>query len=72
MITMDSGFEIILFSDSKHEKITVEIQSQGEQIAQINKDRGTDLIEVEILTDYITTDFSPKFLLKDFLDVLMH
>ncbi|WP_017298767.1 hypothetical protein [Nodosilinea nodulosa] len=70
MVIMDSGFEIIRFSDSRYEKITVEISYKGEQIAQINKDRGNNLIEIEILVDYITTSFSPKFLFNDFLDAL--
>jgi hypothetical protein len=67
---LSSGFEIIRFSDLAYEEITIEIQYKGEQIAQLNKDRGVNLIEVEILTDFVASEFSPKFLLDDFLTVL--
>lgn len=69
-IKTSSGFEILRFSDSEYDEITVEIQYRGEQIAQLNKDRGVHLIEIEILTDYIDPSFLPKFLLSDFLSVL--
>ena len=65
-IKLDSGFEIIRFSDLTYEEITVEIQYQGEQIAQMNKDKGFERFEIEILTDYIASDFTPKFKLSDF------
>ena len=66
-IKLNSGFKIVCFSDVTYEKITVEIQYKGEQIAQINKDKGIDKLEIEILTDYINSDFIPKFVLSDFL-----
>lgn len=69
-IKLNSGFEIIRFSDLSYEEITVEIQYQGEQIAQINKDRGIDQLEIEIFTEYIRPDFSPKLKLSDFLVAL--
>lgn len=69
-IKLDSGFEVIRFSDLSYEEITVEIQYQGEQIAQINKDKGIDQLEIEILTDYTKSDFSAKFELRDFLHAL--
>ena len=66
-IKLNSGFKIVRFSDVTYEKITVEIQYKGEQIAQINKDKGIDKLEIEVLTDYINSDFIPKFMLNDFL-----
>ena len=66
VVKLDSGFEILRFSDTSYEEITIEIQYQGEQIAQINRDKGIDRLEIEILTDYIASDFTPKFNLKDF------
>ena len=69
-VKLDSEFEIIGFSDSAYEKITVEIQYQGEQIAQINQELGIDQLEIEILTEYVKSDFSPKFMLSDFLVAL--
>ncbi|MBD2233005.1 hypothetical protein [Phormidium tenue] len=70
MNVLNSGFEIIRFSDSRYEKITVEIQYKEEQIAQINKDKGDDLVEIELLADFVDSDFSPKFFLNDFLNAL--
>ena len=69
-IKLDSGFEIVRFSDLSYEEITVEIQYQGEQIAQINKDKGIDQLEIEILTDYIKPGFCAKFKLRDFQQAL--
>jgi predicted RNA-binding protein len=66
-IKLDSGFEILRLSDLNYEEISVEIQYKGEQIAQINKDKGINRLEIEILTDYIDSNFSPKFMLDDFL-----
>ena len=66
-IKLNSGFKIVRFSDVTYEEITVEIQYKGEQIAQINKDKGIDQLEIEVLTDYINSDFIPKFMLNDFL-----
>ena len=44
-------FEILEFSDSRYENLTVEIQYKGEPIAQINQDQGVDRLEVEIFAD---------------------
>ncbi|MEL4894413.1 hypothetical protein [Crocosphaera sp. Alani8] len=70
VIKFDSGFEIIRFSDSAYEKITVEIQYKGEQLVHINQDQGFQNLEIEILTDYIEPSFVPKFMLSDFLYAL--
>ena len=43
-----AGFEIVMFSDQQYEKITAEIQFAGEQIAQINMDKGKDQLEIEL------------------------
>ena len=67
---MNSGFEILRFSDLSYDEITVEIQFKGEQIAQLNRDKGLQSIEIELLADFIETSFVPKFLLKDFLDAI--
>ncbi|ERN39812.1 hypothetical protein KR51_00037240 [Rubidibacter lacunae KORDI 51-2] len=69
-INMESGFEIFRFSDSNYDEITVEIQFNGEQIAQLNKDKGLQFIEIEFFSDFIEPNFIPKFLMKDFLMVL--
>ena len=42
-------FEILGFSDSRYESLTVEIQYKGEPIAQINLDQGVDRLELKFL-----------------------
>lgn len=69
-IRLDSGFEIVRFSDLAYEDMTVEIQYKGEQIAQINRDQGAHMLEIEILADYIDPNFMPRFMLDDFLFAL--
>ena len=67
---LKSGFEILRFSDLKYEEMTVEIQYLGEQIAQINMDRGFDKLEIELFTEFANIDFSTKFDLTSFLDAI--
>jgi hypothetical protein len=69
-INFDTGFEILRVSDLSYEEMTVEIQYKGEQIAQINKDKGDNFLEIEFFTDFIDSNFIPKFMLNDFLTVL--
>ena len=70
-LKLDSGFEILRYSDEKYEKLTVEIDYQGEIIAQINQDKGEIQLEIEIFTtDYLSNEFIPKFLLDDFIEAL--
>lgn len=47
----DKYFEILRFSDSRYEKITLEIQYKGEPVAQINQDKGLDNLEIEIFAN---------------------
>ncbi|WP_292841690.1 hypothetical protein [Nostoc sp. NMS8] len=56
-INLDSGFEILYLSDLKYNEMTVEIQYKGQQVAQINKDKGVDKIEIDICSEYVTPDF---------------
>ncbi|MBW4504987.1 MAG: hypothetical protein KME64_00475 [Scytonematopsis contorta HA4267-MV1] len=69
-IKLDSGFEILRFSDAKYEELTAEVQYKGEAIAQVNKDKGIDMLEIEIFNLYAQPDYVPKFLLSDFLYAL--
>lgn len=48
-LKLDSGFEILRYSDEKYEELTVEIDYQGEIIAQINQDKGENQLEIEFL-----------------------
>jgi len=45
-------FEIFGFSDSRYEKLTIEIQYKGESVAQINQDQGVDKLELEVFADF--------------------
>ena len=71
-IKLDSGFEILYFSDLSYEGMTVEIQYQGQQVVQINKDKGVDNMEIDIYSQYVHPDFISelKFPLNDFLEAL--
>ena len=69
-IEFECGFEILRFSDTRYEEITVEIQYRGEAILQINKDLGIDKLEIELLSAFVQDSFYPKFKLSDFLTVI--
>ncbi|MEM9927437.1 MAG: hypothetical protein AAF915_27485 [Cyanobacteria bacterium P01_D01_bin.50] len=71
-INLDSGFEILYFSDLNYEAMTVEIQYKGQQVAQINKDKGVEQMEIDIYSQYVHTDFVSelKFPLRDFVEAL--
>lgn len=71
-IKLNSGFEILYFSDLSYEGMTVEIQYKGQQVAQINKDKGVEQIEIDIYSQYVHTDFFSelKFPLDDFLEAV--
>ncbi len=71
-INLDSGFNILYFSDLKYNEMTIEIQYKGQQIAQINKDRGVDQMKIDIYSQYVTPDFLSelKFPIKDFLEAI--
>ena len=69
---LDSGFNIVYFSDISYEEMTVEIQYKGQQVAQINKDKGVENMEIDIYSQYVDPDFLSelKFPLNDFLEAL--
>ncbi len=71
-INVDSGFEILYLSDLKYNEMTVEIQYKGQQVPQINKDKGVDKMEIDIYSKYVTPDFLSelKFPLSDFLEAI--
>ena len=69
-IKLESGFEIIEYSDLRYEKMTVEIQYSGEQIAQLNIDKGSAKAEIELFTKFTSLDFSPIFSMSDFIEAL--
>lgn len=52
--------------------MTVEIQYKGQQVAQINKDKGVDRMEIDIYSQYINPNYFSelKFPLDDFLEAV--
>jgi hypothetical protein len=68
-LILNSGFEIIYFSDVNYEKMTVEILYKRQQVLQINKDKGDNLLEVEIYSQYVVEEMliDLRFPLEDFL-----
>ncbi len=64
--------EILYLSDMKYNEMTVEIQYNGQQVAQINKDKGVDKIEIHIYSKYVTPEFVSELKLPgcDFLEPL--
>lgn len=62
-------FEILEFSDSRYQALTVEIQYKGEPVAQINKDSGLANLELEIFGDIASATL--KIPLQGFLDSLI-
>ena len=62
-------FEILEFSDSRYENLTVEIQYKGEPIAQINQDQGVDRLEIEVFADLNSATL--KVPLSGFLEAMI-
>ncbi|GAA6168314.1 hypothetical protein [Sessilibacter corallicola] len=69
-VKLKSGFEILRYSDLNYEGMTAEIQYKGEQVAQINMDKGLDNLEMEIFTEFVQSAFKPIFQLDDFLEAV--
>ncbi|MGV6480305.1 hypothetical protein ACT2VT_004423 [Pantoea agglomerans] len=69
---MDNDFEITFFSDSKYEEITGEISYKDQILCQLNKDKGTDNIEIEFFSDarVLAEQDKMKFSLSSFLQII--
>lgn len=52
--------------------MTVEIQYKGQQVAQMNKEKGVEQMEIDIYSQYVHPDFLSelKFPLNDFLEAV--
>lgn len=50
-LEINQDFEILGFSDSRYEKLTVEIKYKGEPIAQINQDQRVERLDVEVFAE---------------------
>lgn len=69
-VKLDTGFEIVRYSDLSYEGMTVEIRFGEEAVAQLNKDAGPDKIEIEIYKEYLDGRAPLKFTLAAFLEAL--
>lgn len=69
-VKLKSGFEILRYSDLSYDGMTAEIQYKGEQVVQINMDKGLDNLEMEIFTEFTKADFKPVFQVSDFMDAV--
>jgi len=67
-VKLESGFELIEYSDLRYEIMTIEVQYKGEQIAQLNIDKGC--AEVELFTEFTNDRFRPIYPMVEFLDAL--
>lgn len=65
-------FDVVFLSDCRYEKLTAEISFSNQILCQINKDKGTDKIEIEFFTDFRILNENPvmKFYLDDFIKLL--
>lgn len=63
-------FEIAKFSDLAYESMSVEIRYKGVPVAQINKDKGVDDLEIQIPSRFSPVDAQFIFPLKGFVEVL--
>lgn len=62
---LKNGFQLIFFSDVKYKILTVEIQYNEQQFAQLSVDKGPENVEIEIF------EFAPHvFPVDDFLYAL--
>jgi hypothetical protein len=69
-VKLDSGFEILRFSDLDYEGMTTEVQFKGRPIAQLNMDKGRDKMELELFLQTVNQEVVVKFPLRDFLVAL--
>jgi hypothetical protein len=68
-LLLDSGFEIIYVSGANYEYTTVEILFNGQQVMEINRDLGDELLEADIFNQYVFEHMKIdlQFSLDDFL-----
>jgi len=64
---LDSGFDIAAFGDMTYDEAVVLIQYEGKRINLIDPSQGIDQLKIKTLTNYIPSDFTPRFKLSDFL-----
>lgn len=65
---MSEKIELFFSSPEEYEKLTIEVQLEREKIAEINQDKGTDNLEIELFG----TDQAHNFIAKMPLDKLIN
>ena len=70
-IKFASGFEIAKFSDLRFDGMCAEIRFNGIPIAEINKDKGLSMLEIEVPSPFSPDEAQFVFPLSDFLEVLL-
>ncbi len=63
--------ELFFSSPLDHEHLTVEIQLDRERIAEVNREKGMEHLEVELFGREIDHGFIAKLPLDDFLKALL-
>lgn len=66
------NFCVDYFSDTKYEKITIEISYKDQVLCQLNKDKGDDNIEIEFFHEFreLPKEVALKFPLDEFICLL--
>lgn len=69
---MKSRFSVDFISNSQYEYLTAEISFGGQILCEINKDQGSDNMEIEFFHEQRILDHSPemKFLIREFFSII--
>jgi hypothetical protein len=67
---LPSGFEIAKFSDLNYESMAVEIRYKGTPIAELNRDKGKDMQEIEIPSRFSPEGAQFVFPASEFIEAL--
>lgn len=70
-LRLKSGFEVAKFSDLDYEGMTVEVRFEGTPIAQLNRDKGPNNLEIVIPTRFSPDGELFTFELGAFLEALV-
>ncbi len=69
-LQQNKDIEIGRFSDVQYECLSSLIYFQEVPIAQVNKDKGKDKMEIELFNDFGDEEFLVKIPLDDFLEAV--
>ncbi|ODI96653.1 hypothetical protein BFR91_03425 [Acinetobacter pittii] len=71
-MTAYNDFSVDYFSDTRYEKITIEISYKNQILCQLNKDKGNDNIEIQFFHEWriLPDQVIFKFPLEEFISLL--